>query len=371
MAFFGGEPMKKNIKHIAVIAAFAVVIALFLTAGIIAPDGAVSKSERRRLDQSPEFSWKDMWSGELFSDLEDYFLDQFWQRDVMRRLKSAVARNIFVQKDVNGIFVLDGEIYKLDHPTDERNITRFAAKINEVCQKYLAGCDVAYAVIPDKNYFVPERAGYLRLDHQRLVEIMNGEVDARYLDLFGVLDAGDYYSTDLHWRQERITRTAEEILRFFGNGQGSAGFEEVVLGEFEGAYYGQAAMKLPKDKMVYLTNAVLGACLVKNGVTGEEVEMYDKNAFFNNIDPYDMFCGGPLPLVEILNPSGNGKEMVIFRDSFASSLAPLLASGYSKITLVDLRYIHTNLVGEYVDFSQNPDVLFLYGTLAVNSIVLN
>ena len=58
--------------------------------------------------------------------------------------------------------------------------------------------------------------------------------------------------------------------------------------------------------------------------------------------------------------------MIIFRDSFASSLAPLLIPYYQKITLIDLRYININYIAPQIDF-QNKDVLFLYSTLIVNN----
>ena len=58
--------------------------------------------------------------------------------------------------------------------------------------------------------------------------------------------------------------------------------------------------------------------------------------------------------------------MVLFRDSFGSSLAPLLLQGYRKVTLVDIRYMDPKLLSNYVNF-QNADVLFLYSTLVLNS----
>ena len=36
------------------------------------------------------------------------------------------------------------------------------------------------------------------------------------------------------------------------------------------------------------------------------------------------------------------KELVIFRDSFGSSISPLLINYYSKITIIDNRYISSN-----------------------------
>ncbi|MGL6216636.1 MAG: DHHW family protein, partial [Lacrimispora sphenoides] len=70
---------------------------------------------------------------------------------------------------------------------------------------------------------------------------------------------------------------------------------------------------------------------------------------------------------EITNPNvKNGKELVIFRDSFGSSLAPLLLDGYSKVTMVDIRYIASDLVGDYITFD-DQDVLFVYSTSVLNS----
>ena len=83
--------------------------------------------------------------------------------------------------------------------------------------------------------------------------------------------------------------------------------------------------------------------------------------------PYEMFLSGPISLMEINNPSAKTeRELVIFRDSFGSAIAPLLAEGYSKITLVDIRYISSNYIGQLVDF-EDADVLFLYSTLVLNN----
>jgi len=71
--------------------------------------------------------------------------------------------------------------------------------------------------------------------------------------------------------------------------------------------------------------------------------------------------------LEITNPNvNNGKELVIFRDSFGSSLTPLLLDGYSKVTLVDIRYIASDLIGDYITFD-DQDVLFVYSTSVLNS----
>ena len=62
----------------------------------------------------------------------------------------------------------------------------------------------------------------------------------------------------------------------------------------------------------------------------------------------------------------SGKELIIFRDSYGSSLAPLLLSSYSKITLVDTRYISPTILGNYINFD-NKDVLFIYSISIINN----
>ena len=59
-------------------------------------------------------------------------------------------------------------------------------------------------------------------------------------------------------------------------------------------------------------------------------------------------------------------QLIIFRDSYGSSLAPLLMSDYEKIVLIDTRYIAPELIKDYVKF-EGSDVLIIYSTLLVNS----
>ena len=68
----------------------------------------------------------------------------------------------------------------------------------------------------------------------------------------------------------------------------------------------------------------------------------------------------------IENPAATtNRELIVFRDSFGSSLVPLLVEGYAKVTLIDIRYVTSAYLGNFVDF-HGQDVLFLYSTLLLN-----
>ena len=71
--------------------------------------------------------------------------------------------------------------------------------------------------------------------------------------------------------------------------------------------------------------------------------------------------------IRLENPQAEtDRELVIFRDSFGSSLAPLLVPGYAKVTLADIRYLPSSQIGKYLTFT-DQDVLFLYSAPVLNN----
>jgi hypothetical protein len=96
--------------------------------------------------------------------------------------------------------------------------------------------------------------------------------------------------------------------------------------------------------------------------------VYNKEKL-NSFDSYEVYLDGASSYIEITNPnSKTNKELIIFRDSFGSSLSPLLIDYYDKITILDNRYIHSSYIKEKIDFT-NQDILFIYSTLLINNSV--
>ena len=62
----------------------------------------------------------------------------------------------------------------------------------------------------------------------------------------------------------------------------------------------------------------------------------------------------------------SNKELIIFRDSFASSLVPLIIEDYSKITMVDIRYMSTDRAMKYIE-NDGADILFIYSATVINN----
>ncbi len=275
------------------------------------------------------------------------------------------------ERDENGVYIAEGYAAKLEYPLDEKSITYAAKRFEYVYEQYLKGtCDNIYvSVIPDKNYFLAERNGYPSLDYSELTEMLTGQMDyAEYIDIFPLLELSDYYCTDTHWRQEKITDVAAKIASAMGV-ELKAEYTQTVLDKpFYGVHCRQAEISIEPDTLIYLENEFLSECTVYDGETDSYIDVYNMELAAGD-DPYEIFLSGAKSLLTIDNPNATTeKELVIFRDSYACSIAPLLAEGYSRITLVDIRYLSPMLLGRFVDF-HGQDVLFLYSALVLNNSV--
>ena len=120
------------------------------------------------------------------------------------------------------------------------------------------------------------------------------------------------------------------------------------------------------DEIITMNSPATDGAKVWNLETNKITQgVYDKSKLESG-DKYDIYLQGAAALLTIENTAAaEKKELVIFRDSFGSSLAPLMLDGYSKITLVDLRYISSQMLDQFVDFS-GCDVLFIYNTQILN-----
>ena len=364
----------EKIKNIILICAMSLLL-LSLSLGLaFLPKETFSTSERRTLAKMPEVSLDSFLRGKFVSGFEDYTLDHFPMRDGFRTLKAINENFVFAKMDNGGLYLSDGYISKLEYPLDEEMIKYASDKFVAVKDKYLSesGGNVYMSVVPDKNMFLAEKSGHLSLDYDMLTKILRSGTDGQgieYIDIYQLLDAGDYYRTDTHWRQEKITDVADKLLSEMGAERTGAKYTERELDTpFYGVYYGQAAIPVKPDRIKYLESDILSDCTVDVlGATGNGVKSVYNMEKAGGKDPYEMFLSGAQSIITIENPHFEGeKKLVVFRDSFGSSLAPLLIEGYSKITLVDIRYIDSSLIGSYVDF-ENTDALFIYSTIMLNT----
>jgi len=350
--------MKKNWITVLLIGITFVGLSLW---NIFGEKTTYSESERRVLAKFPEVSEDTILSGEFAGDFEKYAVDAFPMRDAWRRIKAYTRTGVFLQKDNHDIYAAEGHISKMEYPMNLNMLDHAIKVFKKVETKYLEDNKIYFSIVPDKNRYLAEKYGYLSLDYDAFTEYMKQGMDfAEYIEISDLLDASNYYFTDSHWKQDKIIDVAERLASEMGT-QITLDFETKQLDiPFYGVYYGQSALMHKPDCITYLTNDVLERVTVDGAKA-----VYDLDKA-NGKDPYEVFLSGNQPIVTIRDEQNqSGKRLIVFRDSYGSSIAPLLMSGYSEIVLVDLRYISSDMVGQYVDFKQ-ADVLFLYSTMMLN-----
>ena len=337
----------------------------------VKPAGDFTDAERRPLAQFPEISLENLSSGKFITEFEDYTLDQFPGRDLFRRLKALAHYNLFGQKDNNDIYIADGYAAKLDYPVRTADVAHALQRLNYVYETYLepAGSKVYSTVIPDKGYYLAEKNGYPAMDYEKMFQTFReGLPFAQYVDITDCLSHTDYYFTDTHWRQEKLLPVAQKLSAALGvTAPAQADFQQVKQAvPFYGVYYGQAALNMEPEAIFVLESELLKACQVYDFETGKYTPVYNLEKLSGK-DPYDVFLSGAKSLLRMENPNAKtDRELLIFRDSFGSSLAPLLVQDYKTVTLVDIRYLDSRLLGNFLEFT-GQDVLFAYSTSVLNS----
>ena len=120
------------------------------------------------------------------------------------------------------------------------------------------------------------------------------------------------------------------------------------------------------EELYIMQGSSLEHCRVYNHETKTYGNIYDTPKL-SGPDPYEVYLSGPQAILTVENPNATtDRELILFRDSFGSSLAPWLLEGYKTVTLVDIRYVSSSLLGEFLTF-HGQDILFAYSTLILNS----
>lgn len=368
--------MKKNAWEKITGIVFAVFLCIFSAAGILIPDQKVSQTERRRLAGLPVLSAATVQDKSYMEDMETYLLEQFAGRDGLRSLKAEMETKVLRKLDSGGYYCAENAICKLEPELNEKNIIRAASGFYRISQTYFGNAKIYVSIIPDKNYFAASQRGFPAMNYDKLNALVQENLpEASYIDLYGMLELSDYYRTDIHWKQDCITDVAEDILSGMGietdrekvSAMGSTAWKKVEKTDsFSGGYAGASAFLTEPDVLNYLTNDTVEKAKVYDFEKETMVPVYDLEEKKIK-DFYDLFLWGPRALLTVTNQEQkNGKKLMLFRDSFGSSLAPLLLEGYSEIALVDIRYVTAEYAMGKLDTEGYDDVLFLFSSAIFN-----
>ena len=178
-------------------------------------------------------------------------------------------------------------------------------------------------------------------------------------------DSGIYYRSDHHW-------TSRGAYLGYSALSNQLGFTAIPLDlfdiehashEFRGSLYSKVVYDSIEADTIDIYSYPEGPSVTGVSIfTGQEWQEHDGlyfREYLEKKDKYATFLGPNQPIVTITTDCPTGKELIVFKDPYAHSLAPFLAQHYRKISLVDLRYLVTSFEN-YVDLSEYDQALFCY-----------
>ncbi|MGN1118748.1 MAG: DHHW family protein, partial [Oscillospiraceae bacterium] len=187
--------------------------------------------------------------------------------------------------------------------------------------------------------------------------------------LSGHSDEYIYYRTDHHWTSLGAFygyNAAAKTLGFSAYGMNSFNIETAST-SFRGTLFSKTLDSSITPDTIDYYHLASGEPSVKMTVnTGFGTEEYDSlyvREFLSQKDKYSSFTGSNQPIVTIETDVDNGKSLLMIKDSYAHSLVPFLSKHYSKITMVDMRYINVGLEN-FLDVDEYSQVMFMYNAVS-------
>jgi len=362
------EKQKPTLKELLSAMVFIGVISVLFILNILVPSPEILVSERRVPVRLPAMNVSSVMSGAFMKQFETYAADHFVFRDAFRGINTVLIFDIYRQNDKSGLYrsseVGLGQFYHID----EVAFNETSMRIKGVAESFDEhDMNIYYSIIPDKSVFAERYFPGFNLEAAEGIihDVLGGY---EYIRLIDDLNAECYYRTDLHWDQTKITGIASTLLSGMGVEYKQTGHQVVTVGEFHGVYAGQYVLPYPQDIMTYFDITGIEVSYLNERTLEFESGYAHEPSRISGVDPYDIFLRGPQPLVVIENKNApTTRELYVFRDSYGSSLTPLFSDAYSRVIIIDLRYIHQSILEQFIDFVPGSDILFIFGAQIFNS----
>lgn len=344
----------------------------FSLIAFVSEDKKFSTEENRVLQQRPYFSISSYMEGVFEKQSENHISDQFPFRRQFIRIKSAI--------DITGGKLESNGVYRcrdnylmedIKSPDPKKSRQMFAA-LSEFNKKYKSTAKMYFLLAPnpanimrenlpltvrvkdqnniiDKFYKTISSLNYKPIDVRNTFEKSKGKIQL-------------YYRTDHHWTTDGAYIAYKDICAAMKLKVNTEYKPYVVKNDFRGSLSSKSgfingkndAIKiyLPKNKNQHVDSVIYYSDTKEKTTRFYKLDNLDKK------DAYTVFGGNNHPFYTVSSPV-RGKNLLLFKDSYANSIIPFIAQHYRKIVVVDPRYFYDDIDNVMKSHNIN-EVLFLY-----------
>lgn len=375
--------MKKDLKRLGdiinIMAFFGLVAALCIGTAV-SKKTDYSELENRYLADLPELTLSNWFSGKYSEGLSEYSREHFTLRSSWISLRTHLER-LMGHNQINGVYFAKGRLCEVQEPVDYARLDKTIEAINSFGRRFDGRLSVM--VVPTSaQIYADSLPSYSPEPEQRkMINYIYSALDGgiQTIDVYDSLMRARedyiYYRTDHHWTTYGAYIAYCDCLRRLGYSPVTIDNIDVehASHSFVGSYYSKVLTdEIEPDTIDFYTSP--GAEVQNVRITKPDGQVYQRDSIYfrENLsikDKYQSFLGENVPLVEIESDAAGGSVLII-KDSYANCFVSFMTKHFSKVTVVDLRYMMS--LEDYIDPTEYDRILILYNasTLAEDTNVV-
>lgn len=348
---------------------FCVLLAFFTLSGFYFPDREMSENENRVLARMPQLTLSGVLDGSFMKDFESYISDQFPFRDEAIYIKSFTER-LWGKKQENGVYIgKDGFLFDSQTPYSKKKMTALAKKINALKENNLR-INTVFALVPNSSYIykdklpeqlvLPNQKNQIKDFYSRLDETIKTVNTVTPLVTVKAT-AEVFYKTDHHWTTRGAYSVFLEAAKKLGIDTSEQKYEfHTVSTHFEGTLKSKSLSQRSKDNLeVCFPAESQGTYYLEFSGSGKKTATFFEESKLKEKNQYEVFLGGNYAKVTVTTDLLEGRKLLVIKDSYANCMLPMLTPYFTKIVILDPRYMTEN-IQQVLNEDDFTDLLFLY-----------
>ena len=344
-----------------------------------------SENENRYLAAFPDFSIEKYLDESFMNDFDEWLSDRFLWREDWIKLKNKTDQ-ITGKTEINGVFIEDNMMMQVWNGYDEELLEK---NINAINNFVKAHPDIPsyFMLVPNaQEIYYDKLPSFAEVGNQKefidmfyaSLEGFSGTVDA-YSLLEQNKDSYIYYRTDHHW-------TSYGAYLGYSAAGTQLGYAPIDASNFavEHASYDFRGTLFSKTLDYSVTPDIIDYYILTENEPDVKVSVYNSynsaneqvdyteydsmyfREFLEVKDKYASFLGQNSPIVTVESENAKSdKSLLVIKDSYAHSLVPFLTKEYSKVTMLDLRYINVDFQ-MFLSLTDYDQVLFVYNVITLS-----
>ena len=357
--------MKNSVWNRITVCLFAAALLAVPAYWLLAPKADFSASERRYLAELPDLGKQNPAQWTWDDDFEAYLADHLPLRDAFVGVDAYME--LLSGRQVGKSVWMDAQGALVEAPAayDSKEIEKRLNRIERLAES--TGLRTYVLAIPGNGFVrrekLPPSLARLYRDAEALEQIAAhpGYTPVPIVQRFEAEGQDWYYRTDHHWTGDGAFAAYEQFMQTSGRAALTRDdfFRRTVAG-YTGSTRSRSALWLTAADTLQIDEPID----VPVSVTfSDEEAVYDSLFFEEHLSEYDwypLFLDGNHPVTVIENRTGAAQgTLLMVKDSFGNTLAPLLVPSFGRIVMVDPRY-YRGAVSELAAAYEADELLFCY-----------